>query len=273
MKSLKIVILTFILVTVISACKNKKSYDETLTKELVVAVYNKNLETTRSLLSRNANPNAIDADGKPVIMGVLLKMKISSDDFSSGVIRKDQSESETVQVVKLLLDAGADPNAIDKEGIPIMEAAFTRGDENIVAHLIKAGASIKGTDATGNSLIVLATFTGNIKIVQLMLDAGANVNEKSKNDATALLAATFKRYSEISRLLIQKGANVNARVDVGTPLIYAAGSGDLELVKLLIEKGADVNAKDDENTSPLSAAQRRKNQEVVKFLIAAGAKP
>jgi ankyrin repeat protein len=44
---------------------------------------------------------------------------------------------------------------------------------------------------------------------------------------------------------VEQGADVSVRNIVGeTPLILAAGYGNLETVKLLLSKGADVNAAD-----------------------------
>jgi ankyrin repeat protein len=274
MKPFKTIALSFVFICLIfmGACKHEKRYNETLTKDLVAAATNWNVDSTRSLLARNANPNALDNDSTPLLMSVLMNMQISFEEASSGTITGDQRSSETTEIVKLLLEAGANPNAMDKDGKLVLRAAFTRGDENIVSELIRAGASVNRTDSSVNSLIVNAAFCGNPKIIQLMLDAGADVNGPGKDGTTALLVSTYKNYPEISSLLIQKGANVNARLDVGTPLLFAAAEGDIEIVKLLVEKGADVNAKDDKNNSPLSIAEERKYQQVVDFLKASGAK-
>jgi ankyrin repeat protein len=255
------------------SCHREKRYDETLTKDLVVAATNKNVENTKSLLARNANPNAVDADGAPLLMAVLMRMQISFHEVNSGTISGDQRESETAQIVKLLLDSGATPNAKDKEGNPVLLAAFSRQNPAIVADLIRAGADVNGASSSGSPLIVEAAFSADPKTLQLLLDAGADVNRKRKDGATALLAATYKQNWEFSRALIQKGADVNARMEVGTSLLFAAASGDLETVKLLVQKGADVNAKDNHAISPLSIAQTRNHQAVVDFLKTAGAKP
>jgi ankyrin repeat protein len=243
----------------------QKHYDETLTKDLVEAVRNKNVDSTKSLLARNADPNAVDEKKTPLLMAMLLRMEFSLNEATSGTIRGDKAASETGQIVKLLLAAGADPNARNAEGSPVLMAAIMRQDPGIMADLIRAGASAKAADSTG-PLFVAAAFSGNQKIVELMLDAGADVNAKTKDGTTALLAATYKQKWDLSKYLIQKGADVNARLDVGSPLLFAAAAGDLGTVKLLVEKGAEINAKDSEGISPLSAAQKRNHQEVVDFL-------
>jgi hypothetical protein len=90
-----------------SACKTAKHHDETLSKDLVAAATSKNVEETKSLLARNANPNAKDEDGTPEMMGVLQAMMISLPDASSGTISGDQQASETRSIIKGQVGRGA----------------------------------------------------------------------------------------------------------------------------------------------------------------------
>ncbi|MGA3028334.1 MAG: ankyrin repeat domain-containing protein [Bryobacteraceae bacterium] len=182
------------LLLAMTACKH---YDETLSNDLVAAAADKDVEKTRGLLARNANPNAVDAEGAPLLMTVLQRMKISFQELSSGVIGDGAQTSETEQIVKLLLDAGANPNGRNKEGNPVLLAALARQDPAIVEDLIRAGASVRETSSSGWPMIVHAAYAGNQKIVQLLLDSGANVNETGKDGATALLAATNKHHAEL----------------------------------------------------------------------------
>ena len=268
-----ILAITCLAISVDVGCSKQKRYDETLSKDLLVAAINKNVKNTKSLLERNANPNINDSDGTPLLMAVLLKMQISANDLvSGGTIKGFELNSETAQIVKLLLDAGANPNSINKKGDPVLMAAFIRQDLGIISNLIRAGASVKGISSSGSPLIIEAAFSGNPKIVELLIDAGADINAKRKDGTTTLFIAIYKQEWDLSRVLIQKGANVNTQMDVGTPLLFAVSAGHFDTVKLLVEKGADVNAKDDENNSPLSIAIKRNYQQIIDFLKTAGAK-
>jgi len=248
-------------------------YDQSLSKELSDAVSVKDVAKTKAWLARHANPNAVDAQGMPLLISVLMDMQFSMSEAASGQIGSDRQHAETAQIVKLLLDAGANANAKDSRGNPALMAAFVRGDPEIVAAMLHAGAAAKATEASGSPMIVEAAYSGNLRIVQLLVDAGAGVNQARKDGTTALLVAAAKRKWELCRYLIGKGADVNARLTVGTPLLFAAAGGDLETVKLLVQKGADVNAKDDNNISPLAIAQKRNYKAVADYLAGAGAHP
>ena len=272
-KLVGVLLSVLLILATLPACKSQKHYDDSLGKDLLAAVSAKDVERTRSLLDRHANPNTLTEGGEPILFAVLLSMAFDVGEVVSGQISGDRQQAETSQIVRLLLDAGANPDAKDKRGHPVLMAAFVRGGPDIVSHLIRAGASVKGAASSDSALIVEAAYSGNLKIVQLMLDAGAGVNQSRKDGTTALLVATHKQKWDLTRYLIEKGADVNAHVSAGTALLFAAAAGNLEAVKLLVANGADVNAKDNQNISPLSIAQKRNFQQVVDFLKSAGAKP
>lgn len=271
-RSARVVITIVAALVAMPACMGQKSYDASLDKDIVAAVSTKNVEKIRSLLAKHANPNTLAEGEAPLLTTVIRTMVLDIAEMNSGHSNNDKQQAETVAIVNLLLAAGANPSAKDKDGAPVLKAAIIRQDPAIVASLIRAGASVKAGESSGSPLIVDAAFSGDPKIGKLLLDAGAGVNKARKDGTTALLAATFKERWELSRLLIARGADVNAHVEVGTPLLFAAAGGDLATVKLLVGKGADVNAKDNQNISPLSIAEKRKHQEVAEFLKGAGAK-
>ncbi len=52
-------------------------------------------------------------------------------------------------------------------------------------------------------------------------------------------------------MLLERGAVIDARNNRGfTPLIFAVGSGEIQVARLLLERGADVNARDKEGRTP-----------------------
>lgn len=131
-----------------------------------------------------------------------------------GVINT-QRTNNTLDIARLLLDSGADPNARDEDGFTV---------------LMRAAVGNYGNGDTAG-------------VVKLLLDRGADVSAKSEGGFTALIGASGCPDAETLRLLLDKNADVNAKTaEGGTALMAAAGQGYADTVKLLIARGADVNA-------------------------------
>lgn len=76
--------------------------------------------------------------------------------------------------------------------------------------------------------------------------------------------------------IIEEGAEVNIRTDDEhefTPMMFAAGMGNLELVKALVENGADLDAKSASGQTALIWAARGGSLEVADYLLEQGADP
>jgi hypothetical protein len=73
---------------------------------------------------------------------------------------------------------------------------------------------------------------------------------------------------------MELGANVNVENEAGyTALWLVAANGRLDLVRCLLKLHADVNQADIDGMTPLIAASMRKHEEVVVYLVKAGADP
>jgi len=77
---------------------------------------------------------------------------------------------------------------------------------------------------------------------------------------------------DVKRFVEEDGADVNKEVDGRRPLHYAADFGHVEVVDYLIGKGADVDARDKHDITPLLAAVFEGHTEVVRLMLANGAR-
>ena len=72
-----------------------------------------------------------------------------------------------------LLRPGADVNAVDSEGNPVLHEAVWRGHTEIVSLLIEAGADVNAVDSEGNPVLHEAVWRGHTDIEAILRDAGA----------------------------------------------------------------------------------------------------
>jgi ankyrin repeat protein len=154
------------------------------------------------------------------------------------------------------------------------------GNLACVKTLLDAGAAPNGTgfslreQVKDQTPLVAAIQSQSPEIMRLLIDRGANPNLRALADddspGTPPLVAASARSSEMARLLMLKGADVNAPTRNGvSALHFAASRGDLELVRELIARGARTDSKDKlSGKTPLDWAQEKQHLEVVSYLKA-----
>lgn len=163
---------------------------------LHAAVHGENLETILLLLERGANFNE---------MGDYLQLL-----FVAAII-----EEPKPQLIKTLIEKGANVNARDKDG------------RTALIFIYDQGCSRKYPTQEG---------------AELLLKYGADINARDKNGLTALMYVIGTGCSHDSiQLLINKGANINTKDKFGyTPLLFAARYKKLQFIQMLLDNGAKI---------------------------------
>jgi ankyrin repeat protein len=144
--------------------------------------------------------------------------------------------------LQVLQAAGADVNAQNAFGATALMWAVTEPAK--VRLLLEHGADVNAKSSTGRTaLLIAALHNGSDGVVDLLIAKGADMHAGDNRGLTFLLAASAACNSRQVRIAVSNGLDVNAKdASLGfTPLMNAAGNGDLESVKLLIAKGARVN--------------------------------
>ncbi len=118
--------------------------------------------------------------------------------------------------VEQLLKKGSDPDE-RQMGITALMMACNRGHLDVVRLLVEKGADVNAKDWEGWSPLMAAAAGAAhddprnreercLEIVKLLIDHGANVNQKGKRFQTALKGADDAGHKRVKELLIEHGA-------------------------------------------------------------------
>ncbi|KAJ7112611.1 hypothetical protein C8R44DRAFT_985058 [Mycena epipterygia] len=201
---------------------------------------------------------------------LLLKKDAHEDDIV--VALRTASGLGHINIVRLLLEKGANFNAADGKHGSALQAASAGGHTEIVRLLLENGADVNAEGGVYGSALQGASEQGSLEIFRILLEEGADVNMAGGFYGSALQAASRQGSLEIVRILLKEGADVNAAGGrYGSALQAASYYGSLEIVRLLLESGADLNATGGIYGSALQAACEGGVREIVRLLLENGA--
>lgn len=143
--------------------------------------------------------------------------------------------------IQKALDDGADVNEEYQKGY-LLTYYCSRDNYDIVKLLIDNGADLDAGEGRFSTPLIAASRYASPEVIQLLLKNGADVNGISNDGSTPIFAARTNDIDPITvtKLLIKAGADVNHANKYGmTPLKLASGpNGNEEIKKLLIKAGA-----------------------------------
>jgi ankyrin repeat protein len=205
---------------------------------LVMAILNGHFDAAKFLLDRGANPNAANQDGLAPLYATI---DAQWAPIAGGPVPLMAHEKTSyLELMKLLLDHGADPDAKLGRKLwfrPLFHDQMWIGTPGSTAFWRAAQA----TDLLAMRLLVEHKADPRIPSDEgdtaLMLAAGVGwAGNFTRNAPTSALGAV--------RYCLELGLDVNAQDVTGyTALMGAAWRGDNDLVKLLVERGAKLDAR------------------------------
>ena len=150
-----------------------------------------------------------------------------------------------IELARLLLDAGANVNAFDRDlGWTALHWA-AMGQMELAKLLLQRGANIEQPDKKNCFRpLHVAALNGQVDLVRLLLDNGADIEATNNNAGTPLHLAAEQGKAEAIAILLERGAMCDRRDSLGeTALHLAIDRGHLKAVEILLERGANVRLK------------------------------
>jgi len=188
-----------------------------------------------------------------------------------GVPAKAQSlfplhEANNLRDVKRLIEAGADVNAKDYDGMTPLNSAASRGFFTFFPALRDAGADVNTKDNAGMTPLHWAAYLGHIEVVQILLSLGADINAKTNSGSTPLHIATPSCHSLLEAA--QKKAQEKPQEDGYTAALVEASHSLFTATSKMLKANLDAHAVESMVILPL-IEQAREVERKVEALIAA----
>jgi len=204
-------------------------------------------------------------------------------------------------VVRMLLEAGADPSARAEQSCPRWYCQAPGAEEatplhyaglhdspGIVRMLLKAGASVGAADAEGNTSLHVVARWGLSECPRILIEAGAPLDVTNRAGKTPLRVAVESGNGGHINLLLQAGAHLDAGMGSYTLLHVAAACGGAgedsnmgpdfraaafgaQSIPALLHHGLPVDARDEGGRTPFHRAVTALNWKAMNLLLTNGA--
>jgi ankyrin repeat protein len=220
---------------------------------LINAIINGHFDVAGALLEKGADPNLADATGRtPLYSAVDMNIVPASNRPAPKTI---ENQMTGMELIAALLDRGANPNARLKKQQPY-RTKVDRGNDTMLG--------------AGTTPILRAARAGDAAAMRLLLKRGADPKIATGSDIPVDVSQPVRRQpGGINPLMAAAGLGSKEEDSVGR---YKTEAQSIEAIQVCLEAGVDINAVDGRGQTALYGAALQGYDEVVKFLVAHGAK-
>jgi uncharacterized protein len=180
------------------------------------------------------------------------------------------ARSGKLDVVRLLLERGADASSIDEA----FGMAAQHGQLEVARFLLRKGANVKKVGPT-----TLAGAAGGFRgrsepsmvdTVNFLLDLGIDPNWRDDKGQISLHRAAYDGFPAVVKTLLDRGADINARDKDGRTALWWSAGARPDTAVILVDGGADLNVPDKDGQTALSRARYNNDAKLIEILLSRG---
>ncbi|XP_067653192.1 ankyrin-3-like [Haliotis asinina] len=177
---------------------------------------------------------------------------------------------QTRHMSHLLLESGADPSLVNRDGDNVLHLACKRGYVEIVKHVLKLHTlNINCRGSKGRTPLLLAVEYNRYNVFELLLESGADPSAVNSNGDNILhMACEGESEQIVKHVLRLQTLDINCRGYKGrTALLVAAVYSTYDVFKLLLESGANRSVVDSDGNNILHLASMGEDEKIVKHIL------
>lgn len=148
-------------------------------------------------------------------------------------------KNNDIALVRKLIKEGNNVNELDaNQDAPLIIAAY-KGYTEVVKMLLEAGADVSVVDPGMKATALhAAAYAGNAEAAKLLIEYKIDIDKQGPyNGYTALHDAVWQNNVETAKILIEAGANLKIKSNTGqTPLEFARSGNHKEIIALIERK-------------------------------------
>ncbi|XP_011851870.1 PREDICTED: LOW QUALITY PROTEIN: ankyrin repeat and death domain-containing protein 1B [Mandrillus leucophaeus] len=229
------------------------------------AVNNMNRTALHFAVGRNHHLSAVD---------FLLKHKARVDvaDKHGLTVIHLAAWSGSLEVMLMLVKAGADQRAKNQDGMNALHFAAQSNHVRIVEYLIQDLhlKDLNQPDEKGRKPFLLAAERGHVEMIEKLTFLNLHTSEKDKEGNTALHLAAKHGHSPAVQVLLTQWQDINEMNELNiSSLQIATRNGHASLVNFLLSENVDLHQKVEPKESPLHLAVINNHITVVNSLLSA----